>query len=488
MSPGGRSPERQTAVNRGADAPGQDLQKPLEVRPIVGGPLAILAGGGTLPVEIANHVLYTVRHPVHIIALEGEADTTISTFPHTWVNWGQVGRMVKALRQHGCTQMVLAGTVRRPNLKALRPDLGLLLALPRLLRTMRGGDDSVLRRVIAYFESKGLTVVGLADVAPHLLASAGPLGACQPSPEHHAAMARGRALLTALGPFDVGQAVVATRDEVVAIEGAGGTDAMLAALAARRQDGSTSPRGQDGVLVKWPKPGQELRLDLPAAGPRTVELARQAGLSGIAVQAGAAVFLERTAFRNAADTAGLFVVGMEPPVAGLDTKPEQSPTSASGETVSGQTSTGKPAADVLHMRTRRVPSTSERLDIAMGRQLLAALTPHGVGTCAVVARQYVLAVEARETVLDVLGRAAGLRQWSRKSRRAVGTLVLGDTAAAPSWLTDAADRDAFVAALKAARLAGIAVVTPGMSGHDLAPFLVRLNDERLFLVTVEPAP
>lgn len=483
MSPGGRSPERQTAVR----AAGSVTDAPEADSPNAAGPLAILAGGGTLPVEIAHHVLHTLRRPVHIIALEGEADETIAAFPHTWVNWGQVGRMVKAIRQHGCTRMVLAGTVRRPTLSALRPDLGLLLALPRLLRTMRGGDDSVLRRVVSFFESKGLTVVGLADMAPHLLASAGPLGTCLPSPEHHAAMARGLALLNTLGPFDVGQAVVATRDEVVAIEGAGGTDAMLAALAARRLDGSMSPRGQDGVLVKWPKPGQELRLDLPAAGPRTVELAKQAGLSGIAVQAGAAVFLERAAFRAAADAAGLFVVGMEPPTAGLDTKPELSSPSASSETISGQTSTGKPAADVLHMRTRRVPSTNERLDIAMGRQLLAALAPHGVGTCAVVARQYVLAVEACETVLDVLGRAAGLRQWGRKSRRAVGTVVLRETAVAPSWLTDATDRDVFVAALRAARLAGLVVVTPGLSGQDLTPFVARLNDERLFLVTVEPA-
>ena len=479
MSPGGRSPERQTAVDHAA-------MTPIARELVADGPLAILAGGGTLPVEIANHVLYTTQRLVHVIALEGEADTTITAFPHTWVNWGQVGRMVKALRQNGCTQMVLAGTVRRPNLNALRPDLGLFLALPRLLRTMRGGDNSVLRRVVSFFESKGLTVVGLADVAPHLLASAGPLGTCLPTPEHHAAMARGLALLRTLGPFDVGQAVVATRDEIIAIEGAGGTDAMLGALAARGQAGSPIPRGRHGVLVKWPKPSQELRLDLPAAGPRTVELAAQAGLSGIAVQAGAAVFLERAAFRTAADTAGLFVVGMQPPAAVPDTKPELPPPSASGEMVSGHASAEMPVTETLHMRSRRVPSASERLDITMGRQLLAALAPHDVGMSAVVARQYVLAVEARETVLDVLGRAAGLRQWGRKSRRAVGTLVLRETAPAPAWLTDTTSREALIAALKAARLAGFVVMTAGLRGDDLTPFVARLNDERLFLVTAEP--
>lgn len=462
MTPGGRSPERQIAVDSAIPAQG----------PHRDGPLGILAGGGSLPVEIANHVVNTRQRPVHLIALEGEADSTVTAFPHTWVNWGQIGRMVKALRRHGCTQMVLAGTVRRPNLSSLRPDLGLFLALPRLLRTMRGGDDSVLRRVIAFFESKGLVVVGLADVAPHLLAPAGPLGACLPSPEDQAAIARGLALLGTMGPFDVGQAVVATRDEVMAIEGAGGTDEMLKGLAASTPTGSTRLRAQGGVLVKWPKPGQELRLDLPAAGPRTVELAAQAGLSGIAVRAGAAVFLEQATFRAAADAAGLFVVGME------QTTVQEASLALS--------KTAEAAAEQLQMHTRRIPSAGERLDVAMGRRLVAALAPHGVGRCAVVARQYVLAVEARETVIEVLGRAAHLRQWGRKSRRAVGTLVMRERESAPAWLTQMESREAFLVALKAAHLAGIVVVTSGLSQQDLTPFVVRLNDERLFLVTVEP--
>ena len=462
MIPGGRSPERQIAVRRAGSVQG----------PQVDGPLAILAGGGTLPVEIAAHILYTKQRPVHLIALEGEADSTITAFPHTWVNLGQIGRMVNALRRHGCTHMVLAGTVRRPNLSSLRPDFGLLMALPRLLRTMRGGDDSVLRRVISFFESKGLTVVGLADVAPHLLAPIGPLGACLPTPENEAAIARGLALLGTMGPFDVGQAVVATSDEIVAIEGAGGTDAMLKGLAGRTPADRTSLRGRGGVLVKWPKPGQELRLDLPAAGPRTIELAAQAGLSGIAVQAGAAVFLEREAFRAAADAAGLFVLGMD------QTTVQEANLAPSPA--------GEAAAEQLQMHTRRIPSAGERLDIAMGRRLVAALAPHGVGTCAVVARQYVLAVEAHETMTEVIERAAHLRQWGRKSRRAVGTFVVRETASAPTWLTQMESREAFLVALKAARLAGIVVVTSGLSQPDLTPFVARLNDERLFLVTVEP--
>lgn len=448
------------------------------------GALGILAGGGTLPVEIAGHVMRG-RRPVHIIALEGEADSIAADVPHTWVNWGQIGRMIATLHKHACSEIVLAGTVRRPNLRSLKPDLGFFLALPRMLRTLRGGDDSVLRRVVSYFESKGFKVVGLADVAPHLLAGPGPLGGWRPALADEAAIARGLSLLEALGPFDVGQAVVATADRIAAIEGAGGTDAMLRGLSGtgRTYAGARVP---GGVLVKWPKPGQELRLDLPAVGPRTVAMAGEAGLAGIAVQSGAAVFLDRAKLRASADEAGLFVVGIERQRGsdgrGAGETPITRATAGRGES---QRPAGEADAMRLHMRTRRVPNPDERRDISIGRLLLTALAPHGVGASAVVARQYVLAVAANESAIDVLARARDLRQWGR--RRPLGVLVMRDTEAAPKWLTEAARRDELVAAIKGACLAGVVVVTPALQVDALSDLVRRLDGERLFLVTVEPA-
>jgi UDP-2,3-diacylglucosamine hydrolase len=430
--------------------------------------LGILAGGGTLPFEIAAHAQRTQR-PVHMVALKGEADPGVASYPHTWVNWGQIGGMVAAMRKHGCRELVLAGTVRRPNLWTLRPDLGLLLALPRLFRTLQGGDDSVLRRVIGFFEHKGFTVVGVADVAPHLLASTGPLGSCSPTPTDEAAIVRGLALLDALGAFDVGQAVVATADQIVAIEGAGGTDAMLGQISNLDMPGA--------VLVKWPKPGQELRLDLPAIGPRTVALAKQAKLAGIAVQAGGAVILEREVLRAAADGAGVFVSGRE-----LEQRSAYTLRSATSAAVIEAASRHE-----WHMRTRRIPTAGERLDIAIGCRLLAALATHLTAGSAVIARQHVLAVAASESTLAVIDRAAGLRQWGAKGRRRVGTLMLRDSENTRAALADAAQLAALVERTVAARLAGIVLVTGPVSSGEIAPLVDRLNAAGLFLVTVEGA-
>jgi UDP-2,3-diacylglucosamine hydrolase len=455
-----------------------DLVVGAQVAPIAQGqaaprePLGILAGGGSLPLEIAAWAKQQERN-VHIVALRGEGDADLAGYSHTWLNWGQIGGMIAALRANGCRDLVLAGTVRRPNLWSLRPDLGLFLGLPSLLRTLEGGDDSVLRRVIVFFERKGFRVVGVGDVAPHLLASAGPLGAHAPDASHEAAMSRGLALLDALGPFDVGQAVVATADRIVAIEGAGGTDAMLGQL--------TGSVAQGGVLIKWPKPGQELRLDVPALGPRTVELTTRAGLAGLAVQTRGAIYLERDELRRAADAAGLFVTGL---AAGH----REETTAVSAVPIVSEPSWNSSGDHHYHMRTRRIPTLGERADMALGVRLVSALAAHQTGGSAIVARRYVLAVQADEPALAVIARAANLRQWGSRGSRKVGTWIWRHDIGAPNLFATTSSRTTLLGALRTARLAGLVLVTQPMPAETLTPLVDELNAAGLFLVTVEPAP
>src|SRR5260221_2015759 len=141
--------------------------------------IGILAGGGRLPLMIAESV---AAHgaAVHIVGIEGEADPAIAGFPHTWVNWGQIGRMVAALRDDGGHQMVIAGAVTRPDLWRIRPDAGFFRSLPQILRLLAGGDDSVLTRVVRFFEGNGLEVLGVHEAAPDLLAGRRPTGRTRP--------------------------------------------------------------------------------------------------------------------------------------------------------------------------------------------------------------------------------------------------------------------------------------------------------------------
>ena len=138
------------------------------------------------------------------------------------------------------------------------------------------------------------------------------LGRHEPSPSDVADAQRGLGFLAAIGPFDVGQAVVVAGNRILAVEAAEGTDEMLARLAELRRAGRIRQAARTGVLVKAPKPGQDRRLDLPSIGTRTVDGVAAAGLAGIAVCAGNVITADLEALVRAADAAGLFVLGIDP--------------------------------------------------------------------------------------------------------------------------------------------------------------------------------
>jgi UDP-2,3-diacylglucosamine hydrolase len=272
------------------------------------GPLAIIAGGGTLPAALAEAAIARGR-AVHVIAIRGEADEAIAHFPHTWLKWGEVGKLFATLEDRGCRDLVIIGAVSRPDLANVRFDFGAIRNLPFLLSLGMGGDDHMLSSVVRFLEGKGYRVHGAGDVAPELLAGQGKLGAKAPSPEDRADIETAFRVVAALGRLDVGQAVVVVKGHVLAVEAAEGTDAMLARCSELRRGASGRRRAPTGVLAKAPKPGQEERVDLPTIGPDTVEKAASAGLAGIAVAAGRVLIAERSATIAAADKHGLFLFG-----------------------------------------------------------------------------------------------------------------------------------------------------------------------------------
>ncbi len=270
--------------------------------------LGVLACGGAMPLAVCEAAIAQGRQ-VHVVALQGVTDPAIARFPHDWVRLGQVGKLLQSLRRAGCQDLVLIGALRRPNLRKIGFDRGFLWHARTILGLTRGGDDSVLRRVVRFFEAEGFRVRGAHEIVPSLTAPEGVLGCLAPEKEAETDIARGLAVLGALAPFDVGQSVVVARCHVLGVEAAEGTDAMLERCARVRQWGG---RGRSGVLVKAPKRGQELRIDMPVIGARTVELAALAGLTGIAVAAGQVMIAEQADMIDLADRHGLFVIGVSP--------------------------------------------------------------------------------------------------------------------------------------------------------------------------------
>lgn len=274
------------------------------------GPLAMICGGGSLPLAVAGYVATRGRKVV-LFPLRGAAEgTAVDRFPHHWVHVGQIGKFMRLARAAGCRDVVFIGAMVRPSIWQVHPDLKGLSILPRVLAAFRGGDNHLLSGMARLMEQEGFRLLGAHEVAPEILVPEGTLGSVQASERDRADCALGFDCLRTMGPFDVGQAVVVAGKHVLAVEAIEGTDQMLERIAELRANGRLRAAAGSGVLVKAPKRDQDRRFDLPSIGPQTVELVARAGLAGIAVVAGETIIAEPERMVEAAERAKIFVVGV----------------------------------------------------------------------------------------------------------------------------------------------------------------------------------
>lgn len=273
-------------------------------------PVAVICGGGRLPVEVIAAAVEDGRRVV-AVAIKGEADPRVAAYDPTYLGWGQIGKLASLLEREGCRDIVMIGSVtRRPELREIVGDLGTMRRLPKIIASLAGGDDSILKKIIRLFEDEGFRIVGAHEIAPALLARPGTIVGRDAGPDAAADLALAREAVVALGRLDIGQAAVSVCGRVIAVEGAEGTDAMLERCHDVRQRGRV--KGKGGVLVKCAKPGQDMRVDLPTIGPETIRACAKAGLSGIGIETGRVLIAERAQTEALARELGISLWGIEP--------------------------------------------------------------------------------------------------------------------------------------------------------------------------------
>ncbi|MGE0753967.1 MAG: LpxI family protein [Alphaproteobacteria bacterium] len=266
--------------------------------------LAIIAGSGRLPAQLVDACRNSGR-PVFVLAFSDVTDPeTYSDVPYAVVKLEKVGDAIAALRKAGITELVMAGKVRRPSLIGLRPDKTTARLLAHMGGSFLSGDNALFSSLIAFLEEEGFKIIGADDVMRDLLAPEGIMGRVKPSENSLADIKKGMRIAKELGRLDIGQAVVVENSYVLGVEAAEGTDAMLIRCANLKQE------ERAGVLVKAKKPRQEARVDLPAIGPATVENVYAAGLTGIAVEAGGSLILDKDQVVSRANKLGIFVMGV----------------------------------------------------------------------------------------------------------------------------------------------------------------------------------
>ena len=269
-------------------------------------PLGIIAGGGPLPGQVAAAALATGRQ-VFIIALKGFAEPeVVASYPHRFFRLGAIGAMHEALQENKCVDIVMIGPVKRPSFLTLRPDAEGARLLAKIGRAAFAGDDGLLATVVRVISESGFRVLGAHEILSDALGPAGLLTTIVPDAIAMADVRRGIEVLKTIGAADIGQACVVQQGIVLAVEAVEGTDAMLSRVK------NLSRLGPAGVLVKLAKPGQERRADLPAIGLATIRHAHEAGLRGIAFEAGGTILVNRELMTEAAEDAGLFLIGVQP--------------------------------------------------------------------------------------------------------------------------------------------------------------------------------
>lgn len=273
--------------------------------------LGLIAGGGGLPVEIAQHCERSGR-PLIVIRLKGFASPELAPYAGAEVGIAEIGKCIKALKRAGCEAVCLAGIVARPDFSSLVPDLRGLKLLPKAIAAARKGDDALLRLLVGEFEKEGFEVQGAHEVMDDLSLPAGYLGARKAGDDDLHDARRALEVARAVGRLDVGQAAVVAHGLVLAVEAQEGTDAMLARVADLPAHLKGQPGAGRGVLAKAPKPIQETRVDLPTIGLATVQGVARAGLAGIVGEAGRLLVLDREAVIELADELGVFILGVEP--------------------------------------------------------------------------------------------------------------------------------------------------------------------------------
>lgn len=273
-----------------------------------GGKLGLIAGGGALPISVAARCEAEGR-PVFVVRLIGFADPHLARYPGIEAGLAEIGKVLSALKKSGCAAVTFAGTVNRPDFRTLKPDLKGATLLPGIVAAATKGDDALLRKILSVFENEGYAIEGADDILGGETLPAGALGAVRPSPEQLSDLRKALHVAEKAGELDIGQGAVVCDGLVLAVEAQEGTDAMLARVAALPADLRGSEASRKGALGKTPKPIQDLRVDMPVMGARTIEMAAAAGLAGVGGVAGKLILIDHAAIVETADRLGLFVWG-----------------------------------------------------------------------------------------------------------------------------------------------------------------------------------
>jgi len=202
------------------------------------------------------------------------------------VSIGQFGKIIKILKDNKCTKVLFAGKVRKPNFSKLRLDFKGIYYIPRIIKSSKLGDAAILKQIIKILKEQRIKTISSLTFNSELALKKGNYSRIKPDKEDIIDINKAIKTLNKLGKYNFTQGTVVRDGKVIAVEGKGGTQKMLRKCKSKKFK-------NNGVLVKFPKKKQDLRIDLPTIGFKTLTQCKYAGLKGVVLKSMQNVFLEQ---------------------------------------------------------------------------------------------------------------------------------------------------------------------------------------------------
>jgi DUF1009 family protein len=202
------------------------------------------------------------------------------------VSMGQFGKIIDIIKKNKCKKVLFAGKVEKPKLSKIKLDLKGFYYIPEIIKSSKLGDAAILKTIIKILKKEKITTISSIAFTPELSLKKGNYSKIKPNTDDNKDINVAIKTLNKLGMYDFSQGAVSRNKKIIAIEKKGGTQKMLVKI-------KKKVNKKAGVLVKFPKKKQDVRIDLPTVGINTLKQCKSAGLKGIVLKHKRNIFLDR---------------------------------------------------------------------------------------------------------------------------------------------------------------------------------------------------
>ena len=257
--------------------------------------IGLIFGENNFPKQILKKVKYKKKYLIIDLTNNKNYKNDKNSYP---ASIGQFGKIIKILRENKCKQVLFAGKVKKPNFSKLKLDFKGIYYIPRIIKSSKLGDAAILKEIIKILEKEKISTVNSTFFTPELSLKKGNYSKKKPSVQDKRDIIKAINLLNKTKSYSFSQAAVSRNNKIIAIEGKEGTQKMLKQIQNRN----------GGVLVKFPKKKQDIRVDLPTIGIDTLKQCKISGLSGVVLKHKRNIFLDKTKCVSYANKNKIFIL------------------------------------------------------------------------------------------------------------------------------------------------------------------------------------